>query len=371
MKKIKVAHLSSAHKFGDVRIFHKECVSLAKAGYDVTLIIPDKEASRMVDGVMVEAIPDTATSKMSRIRKTVKWVYDRALKVDADIYHFHDPELLRVGLKLKRKGKVVVFDAHEDFPRQLLSKKSIPGPFRKLLSFGAHKFENYVSKRLDAIVTATPYINERFLKVNPNSVNVNNFPLEAEIMVPDSEVERRTEVCYIGALSFLRGVEEMVIGTGLSNTRIKIAGSWQSGLKEACQKHEAWSLVDDLGFIDRKTSMEVKQASIAGMIMFHPEPNHVNAQPNKMFEYMASGLPIIASNFPLWKEIVEDNNCGICVDPFDTKAISEAILELKNSPEKVKQMGDNGRKMVREKYNWTIEEQTLFELYGRLSQKVK
>ncbi|MBD3768073.1 MAG: glycosyltransferase, partial [Gammaproteobacteria bacterium] len=104
-----------------------------------------------------------------------------------------------------------------------------------------------------------------------------------------------------------------------------------------------------------------------GLVTFLPAPNHIDAQPNKMFEYMSAGLPIITSIFPLWREIVEGNQCGLCVDPLDPQAIGEAIQYLIDNPVEAEQMGKNGRQAVEQKYNWTIEEQKLLDLYAGLT----
>lgn len=365
MKKTKVVHFTSVHPFGDVRVFHKECVSLAEAGYEVHHVVPNTE-SGLVDGVHIHSINYEHKSRLDRMRKTVKMVYAKCIELDADIYHFHDPELLRVGLKLKRKGKKVIYDVHEDVPRQILSKSYINAVLRRLISFMVERHENYVSKRLTAIITATPFINDRFLKINPRSINVNNFPMASEIEVEESTNSRKDQVCYIGVLSFIRGIREMIQAAGKNKTPFVLAGTWQPGVKEEVQQLEGWEQVNDIGFISRTTSLEVKSECFAGLVLFLPEPNHVNAQPNKMFEYMASGLPVIGSNFPLWKQIIEDNEVGICVDPNDPNAIDEAIQKLRNDPELVEKMGANGRKMVKEKYNWDIEKQKLIALYKEL-----
>ena len=87
-----------------------------------------------------------------------------------------------------------------------------------------------------------------------------------------------------------------------------------------------------------------------------------------MFEYMAAGIPVVASNFPLWKEIIEENKCGICVEPANVEQISDAVNYLLNNPEEAQRMGANGRKAVEEKYNWNNEAKTLLQLYCDLSE---
>ncbi|MCA1750473.1 MAG: glycosyltransferase [Flavobacteriales bacterium] len=127
--------------------------------------------------------------------------------------------------------------------------------------------------------------------------------------------------------------------------------------------YPGWRNVDEHGFLGREEVAEVLGKSKAGVVTFHPLPNHIDAQPNKMFEYMSAGVPIITSDFPLWKEIVEGCKCGICVDPLNPEAIASAVNFIVANPRDAEKMGENGQKAVLEKYNWSIEKLKLFKLY--------
>ena len=124
--------------------------------------------------------------------------------------------------------------------------------------------------------------------------------------------------------------------------------------------------INELGFVDRNTTAEIMARSKAGIVTFLPVPNHVDAQPNKMFEYMSAGIPVIGSNFPLWKEIIEGNHCGICVNPKNAKEIADAINYIMEHDREAAQMGENGKQAVKNKYNWKVEEKKLVELYNDL-----
>jgi glycosyltransferase involved in cell wall biosynthesis len=369
MSSISVCHLTSVHKDGDVRIFHKECVSLVEAGYRVSLIIPNTY-TRIEKDVNIISFEAPKGNRLTRMTKTVNIVYKMAIEVNAEIYHFHDPELLRIAKKLKRKGKKVVYDVHEDLPRQLLSKKYLKPITRRTLSKFIEKYENKVSSKLDAVITATPFIRDRFLKINPNTIDINNFPLEKEIMLKDIIPNNfdTANICYIGGLTEIRGIKEVIQAMGsCPNSTLKLAGEFTPiGFRETVKKETGWDRIEELGFISRDEAIQLKSKSIAGIVTFLPEENHINAQPNKIFEYMASGLPVIGSNFPLWKTIIEDNDAGICVDPLNPKEISDAINYLISNPEKAKEMGENGKKMVIEKYNWDNEKKKLIDLYKSL-----
>ena len=368
MKKNKVCHITSAHPDGDVRIFHKECVSLAKEGYDVSLVIPNT-ASRIENGVNIVSFIYKPTSRLSRFTKSVNLAYKKALELDADIYHLHDPELLRIAVKLKKKGKKVIYDAHEDLPRQILSKEYLKPIVRKLISSRIEKYENKVAKKLDVIVTATPYIRNRFLKVNPNSIDINNFPIIKELLF-DFEYDHKkgNKICYVGGITTVRGINELLEALEGSECSLLLAGDFlENGLRDSIINKNAWNKVEELGFLTREEVVNVYKKSKLGIVTLHPISNYYVSLPVKMFEYMAAGLPLIASNFPLWKDIILENNAGLCVDPMSPIEIGEAINYILNNPKEAKKMGENGRKMVIEKYNWDIEKKKLIGLYQELS----
>lgn len=364
----KVCHLTSVHPKTDTRIFYKECKTLVNAGYDVSLIVQN-DKDEVIDGVKIISI-DTPKNRKERMLHTSRQVYKKALEHNADIYHFHDPELISIGLRLKRKGKKVIYDIHEDVPRQILSKQWIPTFLRKTISWTVERIENYAAKRFDYILTATPYIRDRFLKTNRNSIDVNNFPLLSELHIPNTNWNSKEKlVCYVGGIDRVRGIQEMVQAIGKTPYSMLLAGNFESSAERdiAAQKG-GWRQVIELGHINRTEVKDVLARSIAGLVLFHPEPNHISAQPNKMFEYMSAGIPVIASHFPLWKEIIEGNNSGICVDPLNENEIANAINWIIDNPGQVKQMGENGRKVVGEKYNWEQEGIKLLRIYEELMQ---
>ncbi len=366
--KMKVAHVTSAHKDGDVRIFHKECVSLAEAGFEVYHLVPNS-TSRVEKGVQIVSFDFPISSRFQRMFRLVKEVYKRAVEIDADVYHLHDPELLRIALKLKKLGKKVIYDAHEDLPRDILSKTYIPKFLRKIISKRVEKFENRIASKIDGVITATPFIRDRFLKINKNTIDVNNYPIEQiDLVYTDYNKKTDNVICYIGTINGQRGVEEVVKALELTNCNLILAGDFrQVGFQENLQKLDGWKKVDYLGFLTRQEVAKVYNRSKVGIVTLHSILNFLDALPVKMFEYMAAGIPVIASNFPLWKKIVEDGNCGICVDPMSPNEIANAIKFILENPEKAKLMGENGKQLVMKVYNWDIEKKKLVGFYHALS----
>ncbi len=368
-KSIKIAHLSSVHQRNDTRIFIKMCTSLAKKEkYQVYLIVADGKGDDKENGVNIIDVGAKAGGRLSRIMKTVQKVFEKAKELNCDIYHIHDPELLLIALRLKKLGKKIIFDSHEDVEKDILSKEWIPRLLRNNISSFYNLYERYVCKRLDYIVAATPYIRDKFIKINNNSIDINNFPILGELVNDVSWSEKKDEVCYVGGIAKIRGIKELVKAMELiDGVKLNLAGSFsEKYTEEEVKSYDGWQKVNELGFLKRNSVADVMGYSKAGIVTFHPLPNHIDAQPNKMFEYMSSGLPIITSNFPLWREIVDGSECGICVDPLDPKEIAKAIEYIITHPKEAEQMGKNGQKAVLEKYNWSMEEKKLFNMYKEL-----
>lgn len=368
----KIAHLTSAHPRYDTRIFIKMCSSLARNNYEVSLVVADGKGDEFKNGVNIYDVGATEGGRLSRMTKTVDSVFAKAKTLDVDVYHMHDPELMPVGRKLKALGKKVIFDAHEDLPKQLMGKHYLHPLFRRTLSFVFTYVERFFCPKFDAIVTATPVIRDKFLKMNKHSIDINNYPILGELGDEQLKVDwsdKHPEVCYVGVIADIRGGREIVKSLEqLDEVRLNFAGAFSGAEFEAEVKtSKGWEQVDDHGFLNREQVREVMKRSVAGIVTFHNLPNHVDAQPNKMFEYMSAGLPVITSNFPLWRSIVEVNQCGICVEPTDVDAIARAIRKLIDEPELAKQMGENGKKAVLTKYNWHSEEQKLINLYSELA----
>jgi glycosyltransferase involved in cell wall biosynthesis len=373
MQTVTVAHLTSVHRRYDPRIFAKQCTSLAKHGFKVFLVVADGKGDENQHGVLITDV-GVILGRVNRILKTTANVYKKALSLNADIYHLHDPELIPIGLKLKRLGKIVIFDSHEDVPKQMLGKPYLNAFLRRQLAYWLALYERFACKRLNAIVAATPYIRDKFLVINANSIDINNFPLLGELETDAGWHNKGNYVCYIGGIARNRGICEVVkaLESVKSGTRLQLGGYFiDPKVEPEVKQYAGWQSVDELGYVDRSQVKAVLSKSIAGLVTLHPFVHFLDALPVKMFEYMSAGLPVIASNFSLWQEIVLENNCGLCVDPQDANAIAEAIDYLATHPNIAAEMGQNGRKAVMAKYNWQVEEQKLLTLYEKLANTLK
>jgi glycosyltransferase involved in cell wall biosynthesis len=364
----KICHITTVHLPSDVRIFHKECKTLAGADYEV-ILIAQHDKKEVIDGVHIIPLP-RIKGRFKRMLLLPFMALIRSLNLNAKVYHFHDPELIPIGLILKKLGKKVIYDVHEDLPRQLLSKPYLNKFSKVILSKIIEIYENYAAKKFDYIITATPYIRDRFKKLNPNTIDINNFPLLNEFYTLDIKTKNGNAVCYIGGISKKRGIVELIKSLEYVDTILHLAGEFESeDLKKEVMKLSGWKKVKYYGFVNREKVKEILTNVNAGIVNFLPELNHINSMPNKIFEYMSASLPVIASNFPLWKEIIEKNNCGICVDPTNPEEIAKAIKYLITHPEEAKKIGENGRRAVFEKYNWEKESEKLLDLYKEILNK--
>lgn len=320
------------------------------------------------DGVRIVDVGRPA-GRVERMLLTTRRVLQQALRLDAAIYHLHDPELIPAGMALKRRGKTVIFDAHEDVPLQLLAKPYLTPFSRRMVARAYAAYERHACRRFDGVIAATPFIRDKFLEFNRNTVDVNNYPLATEFDGAAAWENKQPQVCYVGSVAAIRGIRELVRACALlaSGARLALAGQFsEAPLALEVGAYPGWARVDPLGHLDRQGVRAVMARSMAGLVTLHPARNYLDALPVKMFEYMAAGLPVIASNIPLWRDIVEGNRCGVCVDPLDPIAIAAAIDHFVLHPELARDMGQNGRRAIVERYNWPVESDKLIAFYQEL-----
>ena len=289
------------------------------------------------------------------------------------IVHFHDPELLPLGLILKCCGYRVVYDVHEDLPRQVLTKYWLPAVARWPISWSMSSMEWLSARIFDAIVPAEPKIAGRF---PPHKTTlVQNFPILDELITTESTpyTERPLHFAYIGGITVIRGIHEMIQATKHAgeeyeqDIRLCLAGVFQpTGLLAEVQTLRCWRQVDFHGWAERTQVAQILGNARAGLALLHPTPKYLDAYPTKLFEYMSVGLPVIVSDFPLWRGIVEDARCGLVVDPLNPQSIAEAMQWILDNPVEAEAMGRRGREAAEKHYSWETEAKKLVALYKKL-----
>ena len=364
---MKVVHFTTGHEYTDPRIFLRECRSLAAKGIDIHLVVPGAPDAN-ISGVSVHKTPRVSGGFISRLIKGSISILREIRKIDADIYHFHDLELIPIGLYAKFRGGIVIYDVHEDFPKVVLEREYIPKLLRGMISYIVLKIENYSALWFDGIVTVNYSIKARFGNWGCNSVIVTNYPDLSTLNIdPTDWSSKQKLVCYCGSLNKTLGLFEMIKSIGYADAKLSLAG-WFSPetLHGQVKSMPGWPKIEFLGHISRSEVAKVYTKAMAGLILYEPGGNNADAMPNKLFEYMAAGIPVIASNFTHWKKMIEENKCGICVNPTDTQKVARTIEWIIAHPDEAKQMGQNGRRAVVEKYNWATESQKLISLYQSL-----
>ena len=353
----RICHLTTVHRQEDVRIFHKECVSLANAGYEVYLVSCGETYDKM--GVHILGAAKRTGSRLKRMTRSAKAVYKAALGLDADVYHIHDPELIPYGVKLKRHGKKVIFDDHEGLSAQMLEKDWIPTLLRKPASRIYGAAESHALKKFDAVVTATPYLAEEIKGRCRRVAAVNNYPRLDDVEFHEKPFhERGPIVCYAGGIKEVRGEKIMTEAMKDVDGTLVIAGD-----------HEIMEIGDKVrytGHLDRAGVNDLYGSAVAGLCILMPTKHFYNSQPVKMYEYMAAGLPFVCSDFSGWRKVAEESRCGICVDPTDPAAVAKAINTLLCDRELAQEMGRSGYDYVISNCNWANEEKVLLDLYRQV-----
>lgn len=372
---IKVCHMTSSHPSKDQRIFYKECVSLAKAGYEVYLV--EQGESEEDQGVHIVGTQEENKGRFYRLLTRARNVYKIAKSLDADIYHFHDMELLPYGVKLKRKGKKVIFDSHEDFAKNFSDSDALPLPkgMRKQLAKLYSWYQHRCLKKFDAVISVTPRICDRLEKSNTNTVMVTNYPLlDAGKWQEDMQYHPESE--YVG---FAGKISEYynVAFIGRSIQAVKDTQLWLCGpvhrmeYLDQIKENDSEGKVKYLGILPYADIPTFFNNARAGIVVPGYSGNLGGTEGtlgcNKLYEAMLCGVPVICTDFTIWKEMVEKYRCGICVNPYDEKQFADAVQYILDHPAEAEEMGQNGRKAVLEEYNWNTQEQVLLELYEKLT----
>lgn len=367
--------LTSVHRIFDDRIFHKESRSLVRAGYEVFLVAPH-ERDEKVEGVQVLGVLKSR-SRLRRMLLTFIRVLLRGLKVRATIYHFHDPELIPVGLFLRGLGRKVIYDIHEYNADTVLTKHWLPTGARRTVSRVVMWLDRYAVKKMSGVVVVNEDMAELFQSGLPSAcpvITIHNYPELQDAAPDDGHLADEPVGIYVGGLSKDRGLEVLLeagkrLRLAYPEARIQVLGPLElAGVRRECAFVDMWGAygVEYLGRVPHREVPKRLRRARVGLIPWLPTPNHLKGTPVKLFEYMLAELPVVASDFGFISLIVRNTGCGLLVPPGDAAALSKAIEVLLRDPSKAAEMGLRGRMAVLDRYNWGSEEKKLVALYESL-----
>lgn len=371
---IRVAHLTVVHREHDPRIHRKQCVTLSEAGYEVHLLIAGAE-SRLEDGVRMHSLAEsTERPPLRRQWRRQLRAARKALALRADLYHLHDPHLIPLGLVLKRRGAKVVYDVHEHYPEHARSKLA-GKPLRGAAKAATWRLlEDAARRSFDGFVCASVALAERFPP--ERTVVVGNFPIKDEIGLANSLprlAERDPIALYLGCSRPDRGVHRLVEAARLLPDDLGAVLRFVGEMRPATLTGEIEALpwADRIEILPERRSRawvaEQLSAATVGIAVMTPTLNAAEGwRSNKLFEYMAAGLPVVVADAPRWREIVDGYGCGLAVPADDPRAIAEAIALLLRDRELADRLGRNGRAAVEAELNWEGQAVALLDLYERL-----
>lgn len=363
---MKVTHLTTVHPRNDVRVLHKQCVSLAESGIETTLLVADGLGNENYKGVEIIDIGDYRNNRLKRLTKGRNVMLKFALQCDSDVYQIHDPELLKVGLALKKRAKKVVFDSHEDVPKQILYKAWL-GPLfvRKILSKFYNKYEKKVVKRFDGLISVIDEITEKF--VCSQKVTLKNYPiinLYKQYTKPPNE--KKKQIVYVGSITKERGIYDCIKAMKYLPKEyiFVLIGKFQSEkFQHECESLEEWSKVKYIGFKTIDKVAPIIGDSFLGLSVLHPEENYLKSLPTKGFEYLAAGTPVVMSDFEYWKPYFSE--CGMLIKPKNPLSIGKAINSLIEDETLYAHFQGNGFKKA-EIYSWENESHKMIQFIKNL-----
>lgn len=367
---MRVVHVTSVHPATDTRILYKECATLAAAGHDVHLVAPGVAGNEeQREGVRIHYIGRGA-SRLHRMTATGARAISKGLSLSPDVLHLHDPELLIHAWRARRRCRRVIFDMHEDLPKSLRTKHWIAGPLRGAVSKLAAGGERMLLSGLEVVFAEDSYRASRpWVR---RSITLHNMPIVSTLTGIEPHPTLPPSLGYIGSVTPARGLfTTLEVLSELRARGVAVAHDCVGAI-DGELKSEADRLVARLGLRDvrfhgyqpAEAGYRIIAGTTIGLAVLHPEPNYLESYPTKMFEYMAMGIPVVVSDFPLYRQIIDETGAGVAVDPLDVKAIADAVEMLLADEAKRAQMGRNGQAAVSRAYSWEREAERLLRMYA-------
>jgi len=371
-----ICMLTTTHRPNDGRIFEKEAKSLAKE-HDVTIIAPSEDGGvGENEGVRVIAVRRPASNLLHPV--TLWRAFRACLGHECDVIHCHEPDALLVALLLKAaKGRKVVYDVHEHWPSEIPFDLGLPNAtaLTRFLESLLSPLELGLARFADAKIAVSESVAERFGKNGTRPVIISNYSVAESAPPPALRAGGNRNVVYMaGNMQMFHGIRECIqamskVAAIYPDVSLTLVGDVREDIGAIAAGTDPRPSITMTGYLPYREMYETLREGSIGLLVF--QPDYYNAYiglPNKLFDYMLCGLPVVASDFPEIRKVVGDAGCGVLVDPTDPDAIAEAIVYLLEHPGAARRMGESGRKAVLERYNWGEMEKRLLGVYRQVEE---
>jgi len=365
---VRVAHLTTVHRPFDPRIFHKQLGTLRRAGFDAHLVAPHDRAERR-DGVSIHPLPTGRRAWHARLLLQ-RHAYRRARALNADLYQIHDPELIPVARLLAiTTGARVIYDVHEDYR----TKGPVWGRMLRGLERWAFRWVDHVllaEERYRSVVEGT----------GVDATCILNYlkPLDEDTTGTPDPATTPTRLLYTGTLSNRRGLRTMIdlaeeIRRRGRPEQLDVVGVCNRDRERAAadariREHDLRDTVTCVGWDTYVPPSEMppyyRRADV-GVALCDPHPNLTGSLLTKFYEYLHYGLPIICSDFSLWRRFVEENDCGAVVPPGDVDAVLDVLDRWRQRPALYRTHAENARAAA-STYRWKQMGERLVRVYRNL-----
>ncbi len=361
--------ITTIHEPFDARIYRRELTLLIKAGYSIALIAPWPKPNIQIPNLTFRSLKYPKNRAM-RIIHALKIFY-MALTIRARSFLFHDLDFLPFGYLLKKLKKVpIVYDCHENYPEEILEGKEwIPKPLRKPLAEIVRIVENFVVKRIDYVIAVVPYQVRRFNSLGAKCILIRNF---TDLRIMENLSHESNNVVYIGSISINYGADLLIdIARELKkrNCDIKLIIADRFGADRKLReyfidiiKKESLPIIIEPSVPPQKIDKILERGSIGLLIAKNTKSKDL-ALPMKLFEYMAAGMPIVAANLEVTKDIMGTALCGIVVGKNEAKYYVDAIIRIMNDANLYNLYRANGFRAINYLYNWQNEFDRIVKLF--------
>lgn len=365
----RIVHISTVHSALDPRIRLKELASVRDAGMEAHFITADPAAEERGDGIRVHRVARRQHRRLSRIFVLGPKAVWRAFRIGPDLYHIHDPELLPWAWLLRLRAVPVVYDVHEDYTLSVGYKHYV---LRRLTRF-SRAMVAFAERALSR--PFYPVIAERCYQARfPHAPAVLNYPSVSLLEAGPSFDPESRRLLYTGNVTIERGALSLAhVSAEAPELEMVLAGKCAPGVAMSIRAVAGEGvcrlrIVGEGRYVPfaEIRSLYAQGNWLAGMALIPDTPHYREKQLTKFFEYMAAGLPIVATDVPAWRRLIVDEGLGFCVDPEDPRAAAEAVRRLRESPREARAMGMRGRELVRRRYNWEGEGRRLVGYYNEL-----